>query len=312
MNGLMIDTKYAGGRAELRIIKSARDPAQHLLHVPYTRAAGVRYAGPLASGGISLSQPFRAAVADPATGAIDQRAIAAFLDHACGVAVYLTLPEAMPTATLDLRVAFPQAPAAGEDVLCEAAIVFADAALAVVNATVRGAQSGRLLASGSGCFIVGAHPGQGPGKKLADPWHSTSPEIVLAAVADVADFASFSQLLGLKKLLAPSGGAVEIAFEPHLVGAVSLPALHGGVTAAALASAAQACMAALPGIGMSGKPDARLASISIQYQRAGQAKTLTARARIDKQGGRTSNLSVHATQDDGARVVATAQCVFLT
>ena len=283
----------------------ARDPAQHLLHVPYTRAAGTQYVG-VKDGVISLRQPFRGAVADAASGAIDQRAITALLDHACGVAVYTTLAEAAPTATLDLRVAFPQAAAAGEDVVCEASIAHADAALAVVNATVRGAQSGRLVATGSGCFIVGAHPGQGPGKKLADPWHSTSPAIAHAAAAGAANFASFAQFLGVRNLPEPSGGAVELVFQPHLVGAVSLPALHGGATAAALASAAHAGMAA------SGKPAARLASISIQYQRAGQAKTLTARARIEKQGGRTSNLSIRATQDDGARVVATAQCVFLT
>ena len=281
-----------------------RDPAQHLLHVPYTRAAGTQYVG-VTDGVISLRQPFRGAVADAASGAIDQRAITALLDHACGVAVYTTLAEAAPTATLDLRVAFPQAAAAGEDVVCEASIAHADAALAVVNATVRGTQSGRLVATGSGCFIVGAHPGQGPGKKLADPWHSTSPAIAHAAAAGAADFASFAQFLGVRNLPEPSGGAVELVFQPHLVGAVSLPALHGGATAAALASAAHAGMAA------SGKPAARLASISIQYQRAGQAKTLTARARIEKQGGRTSNLSICATQDDGARVVATAQCVFL-
>lgn len=162
------------------------------------------------------------------------------------------------------------------------------------------------MASGSGCFIVGAHPGQGPGKKLVDPWHSTTPAIAQAAEADAADFASFAQFLGVRDLQESSGGAVELVFQPHLVGAVSLPALHGGVTAATLASAARAGMAA------SGKPGARLASIALQYQRAGQAKTLIARARIDKQGGRTSNVSVSATQDDGARVVATAQCVFLT
>ena len=283
----------------------AHDPAQHLLHVPYTRAAGVKYVG-LKDGVVTLRQQFRQAVADANTGAIDQRAITALLDHACGVAVYTTLPVAAPTATLDLRVAFPQAAMPGEDVVCEAALAHADAALAIVNATVRGAQSGRLVASGSGCFIVGAHPGQGPGKKLDDPWHSTSPVIAHAAAADAADFASFAQFLGVKNLAEAPGGAIELAFQPHLVGAVSLPALHGGVTGATLASAAQACMAA------SGKQAARLASISIQYQRAGQAKTLTARARIEKQGGRTSNLSVSATQDGGARVVATAQCVFLT
>ena len=204
----------------------ARDPAQHLLHVPYTRAAGTQYVG-VTDGVISLRQPFRGAVADAANGAIDQRAITALLDHACGVAVYTTLAEAAPTATLDLRVAFPQAAAAGEDVVCEASIAHADAALAVVNATVRGAQSGRLVATGSGCFIVGAHPGQGPGKKLADPWHSTSPAIAHAAAAGAADFASFAQFLGVRNLPEPSGGAVEIVFQPHLVGAVSLPALHG-------------------------------------------------------------------------------------
>lgn len=291
-----------------------RDPAQHLLHVPYTRAAGVQYVGVEHDNGkavIRLRQPYRNAVADVATGAIDQRAITALLDHACGVAVYVTLPVAAPTATLDLRVAFPQAPAPGEDVLCEAVIAHADAALAIVNATVRGAQSGRLLASGSGCFIVGAHPGQGPGKVLADPWHSSSPAIAHAAEADAAEFTSFAEFLGARDLGEPSGGAIEMPFQPHLVGAVSLPALHGGVTAAALASAAHACMAAGGGRA-AGRVDARLASISLQYQRAGQAKTLTARARFDKQGGRTSNLVVSATQDDGARVVATAQCVFLT
>ena len=293
----------------------SRDPAQHLLHVPYTRAAGVQYVG-LSAGTVTLRQPFRTALTDPASGAIDQRAITALLDHACGVAVYLTLPIASPTATLDLRVAFPHAAAPGEELLCEAVIVHADAALAVVNGSVRGAQSGRLVASGSGCFMVGAHPGQGPGKQIADPWHSSTPAIADAAEAGAAEFASFTEFLGVKNLPASTRGAmaagavsaaaVELAFQPHLVGAVSLPALHGGVTAAALASAAHAAMTA------SGKTGARLASISIQYQRAAQAKTLTARARIEKQGGRTSNLAVSATQDDGGRVVATAQCDFLT
>ncbi len=114
----------------------ARDPAQHLLHVPYTRAAGCQYVGAI-DGVIRLRQPFRRAVADVDSGAIDQRAITALLDHACGVAVYTTLAEAAPTATLDLRVAYPQAAMAAEDVVCEAVIAHADAALAIVNATVR-------------------------------------------------------------------------------------------------------------------------------------------------------------------------------
>ena len=286
----------------------AGDPAQHLLHVPYTCAAGVQYVS-AASTSLTLRQPFRATVADGETGAIDQRAVTALLDHACGVAVYLTLPQAAPTATLDLRVAFPQMAAAGEDVVCIALVEYVDDGMAVVSASVRGARSGRLVASGNGCFIVGAHPGQGPGKTLADPWHSTSPAIAAAAEADAAHYASFEEFLGVNRPVGQPGGMVEIPFQPHLVGAVSLPALHGGVSAAALATAAQQCMA------VAGAPVAsiaRLASISIQYQRAGQAKTLVARARIEKRGGRTSNLSVSATQDDGARIVATAQCVFLT
>lgn len=295
-------------------------PAQHLLRVPFARTVGI-VSEAVSANRLLLRLPFNAAVAD-ARGAIDLRAITALLDHAGGAVVYMTQLRAAPTATLDLRVAFAEPAVPGEDAICKVTVEHADTTRALVNATVRGAQSGRLLASGSGCFIIGAHPGQAPGQVIADPWRlKSAPGAILEPGVQ---FASFDEFLGVPAAESLGAAPVEIPFRPHLVGAVSLPALHGGVTAAALMMAAQQAMAQMSVVNAApahttthattgseaGSP--RLASIAIQYLRVGQAKTLSAIAQVSKPGRRTSFVNASATQDGGARVVATAQCVFIS
>ena len=79
--------------------------AAHPLMVPFTRAVGAHWIG-ARDGSVELCLPYARLVRDAGSGGIDDRAIMALLDHACGAAVYASLTRPAPIATLDLRVAF--------------------------------------------------------------------------------------------------------------------------------------------------------------------------------------------------------------
>ena len=270
------------------------DQATHLRSVPFPHAAGARWTG-TREREIELRLPYARLVRSPAGQAVDERAIMAILDHACGAAMYAALEEPVPVATLDLRVAFQRPVPAGSDIIVAARTTHIAGMSAFVEASACAAGGGPALVTASGAFMVGAHPGGATGSDMPDPWQAAR----AIEIGDLSQLDSFDEFL----CLARHGRHVRMEFADRLIGAVSLPALHGGGVAALLATAA----ADLAG----SERATRLVAMSIQYLRAGRAETLTASADWEKRGARSSVVAVVARQSHGSREVARAQCTFV-
>lgn len=84
---------------------------------PYNRALEFTAAGVDGQWCI-LKVPYREElVGDPSAGVLHGGVITALLDAACGLAVFLRLPELKPMATLDLRLDYLKPATPGRDVL---------------------------------------------------------------------------------------------------------------------------------------------------------------------------------------------------
>ena len=272
-----------------------RDPVGHLHIVPLTRAVGARWGG-IQAGTATLHLPYSQAICNAATGGIDERAIMALLDHACSSAIYARITHSPPIATLDLRVAFQRDAPPAADVIVTAHATHIAETVAFVSAAAH-AGKGVALATCSATFFIGSAPGgerEGGAAGIAKPARDFD-------IGDLSQIRSFEEFLGLAR----HGQHVRMEFADRLVGAVSLPALHGGAVASLLVSAARAATLAEPG-----RAD-RLAAITVQYLRAGRAEATTATAVPEKRGARSAVLSVTAKQAHGSRVVASAQCIFV-
>ncbi len=272
------------------------DPAGHLRLVPFTSAVGVRWGG-VKDGTAHVVLPWSRAVSDARTGGVDERAVMAVLDHVSSSGVFAQMQEAVPIATLDLRVAFQHAAPPGSDVLFTAKATHVADTVAFVNATAQ-AGDGTPLATSSATFILGSSPGGDREGGAAGMWKPARG----FDVGNVDALGSFDEFLGLSR----HGQHVRMEFADRLVGAVSLPALHGGMVASLLASAARTAAASEPG------QVNRLATISVQYLRAGRAEATSALGTFVKRGARSAVLSVTARQAHGSREVAHAQCIFVT
>ncbi len=256
----------------------------------FTRAAGLvwRSAG---ARSVTMHLPWVGGLAD-ASGAIDARAIMAMLDHAASAAVYRVVAPAIPIATLDLRVAYAGAVPPGCALEFTARTRLAEGGVARVEAAARVAPDGVEVATAAASFFVGASPGgdaeRGDGGGVVPGMEGQG----------AAHFASFDAFLGMQR--GPAGAC--LPFTPRLIGAEALPALHGGAVAALLATAASDLVAG----------HSRLAAINVQYLRAGRAEESVAAAAWTKRGARANFVSVIATQAQGTREVARAQCVFVS
>ncbi|MBL8382638.1 MAG: thioesterase family protein [Burkholderiales bacterium] len=275
--------------------RHAHDPEVRLRVVPFTRALGAELAG-VERGAITFRLPCRGP-ARGEHGGVDARAMTALLDHACGAGVYAALREPLPIATLDLRVAFERDAPPGAELTVTARAGSVDGSVAFVEAAAS-APDGVPVARAAGAFIVGAHPGGGDGGgRGGEPWRPAR----AFALGDAAAATHFADLLGLVR----DGPLLVMPFADRLVGAMSLPALHGGAVAALLATAARELARA------DGGRAARLAAMTIQYLRAGRAESTSAEAVFEKRGTRSSVVAVSARQGHGAREVARAQCTFV-
>jgi acyl-coenzyme A thioesterase PaaI-like protein len=271
-----------------------RDQALHTLSVPLTATIGAQWVG-RSDRGVEIRLPWAPMVTDSATGGIDHRAVMTLLDHASGAAVYAAQDEPAPTATLDLRVGFFRGATPGQGITVRARAVDLAAHVAHIAAEAL-ADDGTLLAQSTGAFIVGAHPGGGGGQG-ADLWRPAR----AFAPGDASLLGSFEAFLGTVR----TGPLLAMPFADRLIGAVSLPALHGGAVASLLATAAHDLAVA------DGGRTGRLTAITVQYLRAGRAEATTAAAEFEKRGARSAVVAVSARQSHGTREIARAQCTFL-
>ncbi|MDM0015157.1 hypothetical protein QTH87_22120 [Variovorax sp. J22P168] len=272
----------------------AGDPALHLRSMAYPRALDLRWNGQ-ANGRISILLPFGESVLDVRRRAVDPLAILGALDHACSAGVYAGLMQAQLIATVDLRVEFADQPTDGNDVMCEAWTVWSDAGWALTRAEARCASTGAALAFASSAYAKGSHPGAAKtGAAL-----SIAPPPQTHALLEAGGFAA---LLGLQH----SDLGTTMPFREALVGAQSLPSLHGGSTAAALGATSLHTSRRLA---LDAARPRRLLSVAVQFLRAAGASATSVAADIVKSGARIDVLTAIAHQGDLARPVARAECV---
>ena len=117
----------------------------------------------------------------------------------------------------------------------------------------------------------------------------------------------YLRFLGLGFEMVDGEVLASLPFSPHLVGNVQLPALHGGVLAAFLETAARAGLLALPDV--TKVPVA--SNVTVDYLRSGRPVLTYAKARLVKVGRRVSNVHVEAWQEDVTRPVAALRGHFL-
>lgn len=298
----------------LPLVENMVEAASLWRQARFTRAAGLAWVR-AGDAGVYLRLPCASGLRD-AAGGIDPRAIVAMLDHAASAAIYRVIPAATPIATLELRVAFARPASPGGALTLHARTPQIAGGVALVEATACDEASGAVVAQAAGSFFVGASPG-------GDTERSDTGEAALHELGEqtAAHFDSFESFAGLMRGTAsasplpgnepnnepnnePTGArAVRLPFAPRLIGAESLPALHGGAVAAVLATAGCDLTA--------GESAHRLAVLTVQYLRAGRAEETQARAVFDKRGARANFVSVIATQANGTREVARAQCIFV-
>jgi uncharacterized protein (TIGR00369 family) len=110
----------------------------------------------------------------------------------------------------------------------------------------------------------------------------------------------YARFLGLRAELAGDEMTVILPFAPHLIGNVTLPALHGGVLGALLEITALAQLSLAEGLARQPKP----IDVTIGYLRSGRPVETYARAEIKRIGRRVANVYVEAWQEARARPIA--------
>lgn len=270
------------------------NPAEHMTRVPFATALGLVWEGG-ADRTARVRLPMSRAVASADGRQLDSLALLALLDHSCSAAVYLALPRPSLVATIDLRCEFAHDVEPGVDAICCASTQYLDEHFAIVRATAVSATSGRCLVYASSTYAVGAHPGMAGKEVTAEAW--------LRPGVGHEPQQSFRGMLALQ----PDGADFTLPFHQRLVGAVSLPAVHGGATAASLTLAAATHVEGTIAPPGSWAP----LSVSVHYLRAVQARPLSIKPMLRKPGARSCVVGVSSSQGDAGKESAHAECLLV-
>ncbi len=273
---------------------AAADPATHLAAVPYARTLGFVWEGADAEGA-RIRMPLNAANAT-AQGRVDPLAVLGLLDHSCSASVYLALERPCLIATIDLRCEFAADADEGGAVFVQARTLHLSGGFALVRAQACCANSGRAVAYASSTYAIGSHPGMQD--KPAD-----TPPLPTACEPDAPDGTEhgLARVLGLQA----QAGAWSMPFRRRLVGALSLPAVHGGATAAALLSVATRLAHEQLDPATTWRP----LSVDVHYLRAVESVHTLLSPRLRKRGRRSCVISASATQGTPPREAAYAECL---
>lgn len=117
----------------------------------------------------------------------------------------------------------------------------------------------------------------------------------------------YVRFLGMTAEVAGDEMTAILPFAPHLVGNVTIPALHGGVIGAFLEMTAVCQLAVREPL----RRQPKTIDVTIEYLRPGRAQTTYARADVRKVGRRIANVHVEAWQDHRASPVAALRGHFL-
>ena len=240
--------------------------------------------------------PLSANAGSPSGKRIDPLAVLALLDHACSASVYLALPAPSLIATLDLRCEFAHEILAGSDVVCQAQATYLDDAFAVVRASAVDSASGQVVAYASSTYALGTHPGMTKSEVEAKSWTESQVQRV--------EHPSFQDLLGLQ-FDSPQRGW--LPFQKCLVGAVSLPAVHGGASAASLVIAA----IRLAAHEMPTQARWRPQSVTVNYLRAVHTAPLELRPHVRKPGRRACVVAVSSFQAEPSQEAVHGECLLV-
>ena len=131
-------------------------------HTPHCRRLGLEVVEVGPSRAV-VRLPYRdELVGDPARGVVFGGVITTLLDHAGGLAVFCSLAELKPIATLDLRIDYLRAAEPGCDLLGEAQCYKLTTSVAFVRAIAWEREQRDPFASCLGTFMVGASPTESP------------------------------------------------------------------------------------------------------------------------------------------------------
>jgi uncharacterized protein (TIGR00369 family) len=133
-----------------------------VLHVPYNHALGMEVIA-IGEKKARFKLPWAEhLVGNPDTGVLHGGAITALLDACCGAAVFASLGELKPIATLDLRIDYLKPAEARRDVIATAECYKLTRNVAFVRALAFHEDEERdQIASASGTFMLGTKKGPG-------------------------------------------------------------------------------------------------------------------------------------------------------
>jgi uncharacterized protein (TIGR00369 family) len=130
--------------------------------IPHNKALGMELLE-LERGEAKFRLPYDAKlVGNPDTGVLHGGAITALLDASSGAAVFASLTDWVPIATLDLRIDYLRAAEPGRDVVCHATCYKRTRNVAFTRAIAYHDDPADPIASSVGTFMLSTKPG---GKK---------------------------------------------------------------------------------------------------------------------------------------------------
>src|SRR3954470_23205300 len=215
-------------------------PFQDLLRAVGSRRSSYGYISGLAldraaPGEVWTSLPYRPAfVGDTGTGVIHGGVVTAMLDETCGMAVQLALDGTRSIATLDLRIDYQKPATPGLDIKAHSLCYRVTRSIAFVRSAAYQESEDDPVATATTCFMVGANRTN----MLTDrPMDFRTPPTLEAPEDPASPFAKspFARCLGIR---VGEDGTLVMPFSPKIIGNPILPAIHGGMTGAFLATAA--------------------------------------------------------------------------
>lgn len=269
------------------------------------------------------------------------------LDTASGASLLPTLPTPEICPTLDLHISHRRPATAGQDLWVRAravkvtrSLVFTEAEIWQQPGVVIACATGHFMRLGErntpqdfaaslfdgldeapqeavsasrGDAEPARSPGARPGPLVSEPLNEPLTSELLdqgRASGDISawlDWIPYAQYIGVRLSRADEAGQFVLDPLRHNIGNFMLPALHGGVVAAFMETAA--VLSAL----QSGREPRlpRLVDVTLDYLRSAELKPIHAQCRIEREGRRMVHVKVKAWQDDDRTPVASARLNFL-